>query len=142
MPTMWLRARGPRCGVYGIFRKVSIHRRIVLRENAFLEHDAHGVFGGHDQIEKRFAGARLTERALHDFCCRSPPVIDGDTGFFEERLLQQFENIRLHRAVNDKLAVLFGGFDLFGVLRERRCSGAEGEDKSYKSNRSHSPILS
>ena len=105
-------------GVDGVLRKVSIHRRIVLRENAFLEHDAHGVFGGHDQIEERFAGARLAERALHDFGRRRPPVVDGDTGLLVKGLLQQFENIRLHGAVNHQLAVLFGGFDLFGVLRE------------------------
>ncbi len=102
----------------GVLGKILVHRRIVFCKHPFLEHDAHGVFGGHDQIEERLAGARFAERPLHDFGRRSAPVVHGDAGFFLKRLVQQVEDIALHGAVEHQFAVLLGGFDSLSILGE------------------------
>lgn len=62
------------------------------------------------------AGARFSQCAFHNLGCRGAPIIDGETGFLLKELLQGFENIGLHSAVDDHLAVLSRSFDEFGVL--------------------------
>ena len=121
---IWLRARGPNCGIDRVIREIFAHRRIVFRQNTFLEHDAHRIFGGHDQIEERFAGARFAKRPLRDLGRRSAPVVDRDPGFLLESFVQQLKNIGLHGAVKHQPAFLLGGFDQLGVLSESggKCS--------------------
>ena len=112
---MWLRARGPTTDRWASLETLS-RRAIILRQDAFLVHDALRVLSGHDQIEQRLSGPRFAQRPVHDFGRRSAPVVDGNTGFLLKYFLQRLEDVRLHRPVNDQLAVFPGGFDELGVL--------------------------